>query len=384
MNAVRAATVQIVHEAEAQRQHARYRLPARVKVNGGTYEVRDFSVGGFSIEDIDSDLKPGAVKSFDLVFGFDSYELQLEVEGEVRYNDRGRQRLGIKFVNASSRQVNVIRYIIGASLAGEIVDAGDIIEVTARPMTATSRGLPPAPKAASLVDRVRFYARRTLAWTVLGAVTLGVLGYLATSLYDRAFVVHARSSMVSGDTYVLAAPMDGQLDGLVPNGRVTVASPVFTVTERPGRSAEVVSPCNCLVREAFSLNGTYVRAGDKVASLVTPQSKQFIEALVERRELPRLFGDVTVRVRLVDGTVIENATIRRMPTLFGREGSVELLSIEVNPQRELPMSLVGRPAIVTFDDSRNSAAGRVIDTIVRGLSGLKQRVLALFQSAGGA
>ena len=152
-------------------------------------------------------------------------------------------------------------------------------------------------------------------------MTLGVLGYLATSLYDRAFVVHARSSMVSGDTYVLAAPMDGQVDGLHSNGRVTVASPVFTVTERPGRSAEVVSPCNCLV-EALSLNGTYVRAGDKVASLVTPQSKQFIEALVERRELPRLFGDVTVRVRLVDGTVIENATIRRMPTLFGREGSV--------------------------------------------------------------
>ena len=52
MNAVRAATVQIVHEAEAQRQHARYRLPARVKVNGGTYEIRD-SVGGFSIEDIE-------------------------------------------------------------------------------------------------------------------------------------------------------------------------------------------------------------------------------------------------------------------------------------------------------------------------------------------
>jgi hypothetical protein len=60
------------------------------------------------------------------------------------------------------------------------------------------------------------------------------------------------------------------------------------------------------------------------------------------------------------------------------------LSIEVNPQRELPMSLVGRPAIVTFDDSRNSAAGRVIDTIVRGLSDLRRYVFTLFQSAGGA
>src|SRR5215210_6143831 len=58
MSAVRAATVQVVHEAEAQRQHARYRLPARVRVNGTTYTIHDWSVGGFSIADIDSDLKP--------------------------------------------------------------------------------------------------------------------------------------------------------------------------------------------------------------------------------------------------------------------------------------------------------------------------------------
>ena len=44
------------------------------------------------------------MKSFDLVFSFDSYELQ---SGGRRgaHNDRGRQRPGIKFVNASSRQV---------------------------------------------------------------------------------------------------------------------------------------------------------------------------------------------------------------------------------------------------------------------------------------
>jgi alginate biosynthesis protein Alg44 len=377
MNAVRVAAVKVVHEAEAQRQHARYRLPARVEVGGRKYDIHDWSVSGFAVADIESDLEPGSVNEFDMIFKFDTYELQLNVHGEVRYNDRAKRRLGVKFVNMTARQLNIIRYIIDASLSGELVDAGDVIEVTARPMTAASRTLPPAPRPATLSERIGFYARRSVAVGLVLALTLGVLGYLVTSLYDRAFVIHARSSMVSGDVYVLAAPMDGQLDGLVPNSRLASAAPVFTVTERPGKSAEVVSPCNCIVREAFALNGTYVRAGDKVASLVTPQSKQYIEALVERRDLPRLFGDVAIRVRLVDGTLIENATIRRMPTLFGREGSVELLSVEVNPQRELPASLIGRPAIVTFDDSRNSIFGRAFSAMGTLVSDATGRILSL-------
>ena len=50
----------------------------------------------------------------------------------------------------------MIRYIIGASLAGEIVDAGDIIEVTASPMMATSRGLPRRPRPPRSATRSAF------------------------------------------------------------------------------------------------------------------------------------------------------------------------------------------------------------------------------------
>ena len=61
---------QIVHEAETQRQHARYKLPLKVFFKGKLYKVADWSVGGIGIVgiDADSDAEVGAVSTFRIIF----------------------------------------------------------------------------------------------------------------------------------------------------------------------------------------------------------------------------------------------------------------------------------------------------------------------------
>lgn len=50
---------EVVHESEAQRQHLRVQIPARVKVEGWSYPVADLSAGGMKIRDMDKIFQDG-------------------------------------------------------------------------------------------------------------------------------------------------------------------------------------------------------------------------------------------------------------------------------------------------------------------------------------
>ena len=115
---------QIVHEAETQRQHARYKLPLKVFFKGKLFKVADWSVGGIGIAGIDADTEAevGSVSTFRIIFPFDSFELLLAVEGEIRYVDVATHRMGVRYVRLTPRQSNVMRYLVDALLSGEVVD----------------------------------------------------------------------------------------------------------------------------------------------------------------------------------------------------------------------------------------------------------------------
>lgn len=353
----------IVHEAETQRQHARYHIPLEVIHQGQRYGVADWSVSGFALRDVSLDLTKGAIEQFTLVFPFDTYELTLVIEAEIRYNDRVRRRIGVKFLNLNARQINVIRYVLEAFLSGEIVEAGDILEVTARNVSSQSRAVPAVAGPVSMRDNIYLLTRRFVTWGLLVAIAFGVIVFLAASLYEKSFVVQASSAMIAGNSYILSSPSDGLISDIKPGASLKPGDKVYDVVSKPGETVSVASVCTCSIREVYAANGTYVREGDKVASVLEPNSKQYIEALIERAELTRLYGDIKVNVRLIDGTLLTNAKIRKYPSLLGREGSVELLAVEIDPGISLPSNMIGRPVIVNFDESRRSIVGRALSVL---------------------
>ena len=93
---------QIVHEAETQRQHARYKLPLKVFFKGKLYKVADWSVGGIGIVgiDADSEAEAGSVGTFRIIFPFDSFELLLAVDGRDPLRRRGQSADGVTLVQA--------------------------------------------------------------------------------------------------------------------------------------------------------------------------------------------------------------------------------------------------------------------------------------------
>ena len=106
------ATPQIVHEAEAQRQHIRINLPASISVQGHNFKLADWSVGGVSLL-IDgatpSFLQAGTTTEANMHFEFLGFSLTVPTQLEI--NASSGNRVGCKFVNMDRNHVCLCAFV---------------------------------------------------------------------------------------------------------------------------------------------------------------------------------------------------------------------------------------------------------------------------------
>ena len=126
-----AANRNLVHESEAQRQHARVRLPGQLELSvaGGTGVVRmplyDLSFGGASFlagSGKVAQFKPGLTTAGQIVVSVDGIAITVPVTLQVISADAASGRVGVRFQNLGSKQVAALRQLINAYLAGEVDD----------------------------------------------------------------------------------------------------------------------------------------------------------------------------------------------------------------------------------------------------------------------
>ena len=166
----------ITHEAEVQRQHPRYRIPVRCIHDGTQFSVIDISVGGLSLRTGSLDAKPGHLLDLTIIFPFSGYELTTTVCAEVRYIAGEHNRIGLRFVDVSQRQHSLLRFILDAYLAGEVVEAGDVLDVVSRRNEGKTREVHQRPQPQGLVANIAHHGRSVAAYAGIGAATLLLAG----------------------------------------------------------------------------------------------------------------------------------------------------------------------------------------------------------------
>src|SRR5918994_3212959 len=201
----------ITHEAEVQRQHPRYRLPVKCIHNGAQLAVVDISVGGLGLRTGSLDAKLGQVLDLTLAFPFSGYELTLPINAEVRYVASEHNRIGLRFVDVSPRQHSLLRFILDAYLAGEVVEAGDVLDVVSRRNEGKTREVPPRPQPQGIVANLAHRGRSAAGYIGIGAATLLLVGFIGTSLFDRFYLIPAQSAQITADLVSVPAPSNGQL-----------------------------------------------------------------------------------------------------------------------------------------------------------------------------
>jgi alginate biosynthesis protein Alg44 len=336
----------ITHEAEAQRQHARYRIPLKCEIENRTLEVRDWSLGGAAVQGDVSGLKPKRIVKAKLVFPFDAFGMNLDVDAEVMRMDKEKGVAGLRFVNLSRQQANVLRFVIDAYVSGEVVTAGDIIEVSARHGEAQSRLTP--EERIGMARRIGRFGGSLVRYTALGVCSLLLLGFLGLSLQDRLLTVRANSAVVTTDMVVLPAPYGGSVGFLSDQTQLKHGDPVAAIETVDGKSVFLNSPCDCVVHRRYASAGDYLTLGAPVVALRRADARPYIAAFVPFDRALQIMGGWRADVLLADGVRVKDAGLQFTPADDRREGA-QLTKVIVNIDEELAGARLGQPARVTFE-----------------------------------
>lgn len=346
----------VVHEAERQRQHLRVRVPLTIEIGNRRCEAFDWSVAGFSVPSADFGIGPGEDCDARLVLAFVEFEFDLKVRCQLVYANADSGRSGFRLINQNQRQLSVLQFMVDAYLSGEIVQVSDLFDVARRDNFTTAKQIPRQSGGELLRQRFR---RWLFGFGVL-ALTVGLLALIATSLYERLYVVSPVSAVVTADLVQIAAPQGGRLaiSAAVRSGVVQAGMPLLTITTPGGAVYNVDSPCDCEVVDVLASDDSQVGVDTSLLLMVPVNSQTHISALVPYEDALRLDEGAAVLLTHPAGDgefqgTIADVDLRRQLTELGQPlmDAEAVISAEVTiiPDQPMPMDWIGMPVGVRID-----------------------------------
>jgi alginate biosynthesis protein Alg44 len=367
-----AVNANVVHESEAQRQHARVKIPAKLRLlngqpNAPLVRVEDLSAGGLSFV-APANLRPsvGEVIKGRLQFLIDNLGLAMDVDLQVRTIDSSTGRVGCQFQNLESQDISTLRHLITSHLSGDLISMGEVLATLQRDNFTKARKSKDGGSGLSAFGRLR-----AVTFSVgIFAVGLIAFGFVAKSVYGMYFVSHSTSGLVSVPSLDVTMPREGTVTSLVaPNGDVAKGAPLATfntsmldmlkgnldpdemqpakIEELFGRqlAGTMTSPCDCVVAKQLVADGQYASKGQVIFQMV-PRN---VAANVDARFTYRQFADVqpgarvTFQVAGEDGT--HNGKIVSATALSPADLSSDI-RVQIQPDEAINSSLAGRPVEV--------------------------------------
>ncbi|MCP1642342.1 alginate biosynthesis protein Alg44 [Pseudomonas citronellolis] len=367
-----AVNVNVVHESEAQRQHARVKLPARIRYIGANREgvdarLLDLSAGGFAFTASGAPIQVGDLHKGKLLFQIDSISFALEVEFQVRSFDPDSRRTGCEFQHLKPREVAALRYLITAYLAGEVVSVGDMLNTLQRENFTKARKHGGAGGGMGFFGRIRAV---TLS-TAIFVVGVGAFAFILNQLYNLYFVTHADSGVVNIPAQQITMPREGTVDSLVQmDAEVAKGAPIATFSTslldllkgnlsdeqlNPGNieklfghqlKGTLTSPCDCRVIEQRVANGQYANKGDVIFTLAPREASATVEARFAYRNATELSPGTLVHFQIAGDSEVRSGRILRTAPVDGDLSSE--IRAQIQPEQPLDSQLAGRPAEVSI------------------------------------
>ncbi|MNH04671.1 Alginate biosynthesis protein Alg44 [compost metagenome] len=385
-----AVNVNVVHESEAQRQHARVRIPAKLRfldAQRQVHEVKveDLSAGGLSFH-AKQPQSVGDVLRGRLQFVVDNLGLSIDIEFQVRSYNPDNGRIGAQFQNLEPRDIATLRHIITSHLSGELISIGDVLSTLQRDNFTKARKQKDGGSGLSAFGRFK-------AVTVtLGVFVVGVaaFGFVAKSLYGMYFVSHAEAGVVAVPTTNVTMPRDGTVSSLVESGgQIAKGAPLASFTTsmldmlkgnledaqlEPAKieelfgkqlSGTLTSPCDCVVARQLVDDGQYAAKGQPIFQLIPRTTNPMVEARFSYRQFDEVKPGTQVNFQVAGEDQVRTGQIVSSTSLDS-ENLASDIRVQIKPDSAMPAELAGRPAAVNSD--RGPSLNWLIDkAVARGL-----------------
>jgi alginate biosynthesis protein Alg44 len=204
------------------------------------------------------------------------------------YADQEHGRFGCAFVSISQDQSALFRYLIDAYLSGEVVSAGDILQVRGRENTAMARyqsvdDLFPQEEAwSTAIKRYGVYAG-------FGVAGVALLAFVLLGINERYFTIQASTAFVEAPVSQIRAPIAGRLiSALRPGEPLVVGSLLGTMYGADGAAVTLESPCECEVLQKIGLNGQHYQFGDPLVTLIETDQPFLVRVQLPLEDVERL------------------------------------------------------------------------------------------------
>ncbi|MBD9630417.1 HlyD family efflux transporter periplasmic adaptor subunit [Pseudomonas sp. PDM19] len=368
-----AVNVNVVHESEAQRQHARVKLPARIRYiatnrEGAEARLLDLSAGGFAFTSANNTpVQVGDLHKGKLLFQIDSISFSLEVEFQVRSYDRESARVGCEFQHLKPREIAALRYLITSYLAGEVVSVGDMLNTLQRENFTKARKHGAGSGGMGFFGRFR----AVTVSTAIFVVGVGAFAVILNQIYNLYFVTHADSGVVSVANQQITMPREGTVESLVePGAEVAKGAPIASfsanlldllkgnLTEEQLNPSNIeklfghqmkgtlTSPCDCRVVEQRVANGQFANKGDVIFTLTPRDSLATVEARFPYRNAAELSPGTHVNFQVAGDSEVRGGRILRTAPVDGDLSSE--IRVQITPDQPLDSQMAGRPTEVSI------------------------------------
>ena len=355
----------IVHESESQRQFARIKIPATLKLtseNGvNEYTINDISAGGFSYVGDAADAGKANSKG-SIAFDIDGMQFILPVEYDAKSIDKSG-RVSCSFTNMLPQQVSSLRHLISAYLNGDMVSSGDMLNVMTRDNFTKARA-PKSNEALSGFARIKAVMVASL-FLLLGVSAASYIGY---QLYQDLFTIKSTAGVVETDHLSMSMPRDGVVNLLVASGDQVSAGQVIGRFESPvaayldGTISEeliqsgalnsltkayykgpIVSPCDCIVDKVVVTDGQYASGGSTLFTLNNGSTSAYVMANFQASDMEYLNAGKPVTISINGSEYTGKISDTSIP--FVKEGLLaDVLSARVTFDETDGLRLVGKPA----------------------------------------
>lgn len=355
-------TIQIRHEAEHHRQHARYRIPGNVIFEGKVYSLEEWSVSGFSVTDFAIEVPSNSTVTGEFVFVFIGFKFSIEVEFEkLRVLANGIT--ACRFVNLTKEQLSVFHQIINAFLAGEVIQVGEMLSVMSREGMVTKDFSERLKPKRTFWQSVSFQLKRFTGFLIFSTIIVGLLSFVFSTAYERIFVIHSLSAQVVADSKLIRAPENGffQISGTGESSSVKPGDLMGVIKLVAGGASSVESPCDCEILNNYVDEGLFVGKGEPIFRVLPDSSVLQIEAQIRFQDVKKIRTGHRASVLLTNGEKIPASVTQVLSMQTGTMMQNTVLNDAISGARAKVLLALDLPIDRTFLDS---VAYVTIDTML--------------------
>ena len=220
--------MKISREKPSQRRHHRVSTPIDITINDELYNVSDWSLGGFKIDNFtDNNLKPGDEFECHFSLPFQGFFVAFNIDLIAIRADSGV--LAAKFIELNERQTELLEHFIEELVRGNMTSVGDTILRIDSPVTPVSTEPDPNPKGEVPIKR---WPTKLIAMTCMYAcVGVILFTYIFFTLWSNFLSLEVETGVVTAPIESVVSPTDGKIRKVTAslNQLVSQGSPLINI-----------------------------------------------------------------------------------------------------------------------------------------------------------